>query len=258
MLLQGKVAMVTGAGGGIGKAIALRLAQEGARVVVVDRKGADAAAAEITARHAPAHGLSCDITREAEVITAFRAIAASHGTVDILVNNVGLLQRKPLLDMSEKEWDIHFNVNVKGAFFCSREAAKLMVQGGNGGRIICIASLSAKTAQLGMGAYGAAKSALVQMTKVLALELAPHNILVNVVAPGPTDTENMRRFFAGNKQAAVDDLVKGSLVEYRPPMLIGRLITTEEQANAVLFLASPGASGITGQVLYTAGGQDVL
>ncbi len=93
---------------------------------------------------------------------------------------------------------------------------------------------------------------------MLALELAPYNILVNVVAPGPTDTENMRRFYAGDRQAQVDTLVTGSLQEFRPGMPIGRLVTPEEQANAVLFLASPWASGITGQVLYTAGGQDIL
>ena len=244
MNLSGKSAIVTGSASGIGREIALTLAAEGASVTVADRnlEGAEAVAGQITASGGTARAAQVDVTDSEQVDAAIEGAAAAYGSLDILVNVAGFGFNSPIVDMLEEDWDLVLGVNLKGQFLCARAAARRMIQQGSGGRIVNIASTAANNARYAGGAYCAAKAGVVQLTKVMALELGEHGITVNAVGPGFTETP-----------ATVE-----SSDEYRSNFLAqvpaGRSGRTSDIANAVLFLASPSAEYVSGQAIYVDGG----
>ena len=244
MNLSNKTAIVTGSASGIGREIALTLAADGASVTVADvnREGAEAVAAQIRDAGGAATSSQVDVTDRAQVDAAVEAALAAHGPLDILVNVAGFGFNSPIVDMLEDDWDRVLGVNLKGQFLCSQAAARRMIEQGKGGRIVNIASTAANNARYAGGAYCAAKAGVVQLTKVLALELGEHGITVNAVGPGFTETP-----------ATVE-----SSEEYRGNFLAqvpaGRSGRASDIANAVLFLASPAAEYVNGQVIYVDGG----
>ena len=244
MSLSGKSAIVTGSASGIGREIALTLAADGASVTVADRnlEGAEAVARQIIESGGAARAAQVDVTNSGQVDAAVEGAAASYGSVDILVNVAGFGFNSPIVDMREEDWDLVLGVNLKGQFLCARAVARRMIRQGNGGRIVNIASTAANNARYAGGAYCAAKAGVVQLTKVLALELGEYGITVNAVGPGFTETP-----------ATVE-----SSDEYRTNFLAqvpaGRSGRTSDIANAVLFLASSSAEYVNGQAIYVDGG----
>lgn len=242
--LEGKTALVTGASRGIGAAIALRLAREGARVAVNYAGRADAAAdvvARIEAAGGEAFALQCDIS-EAEGCAALVISAAEQlGSLDILVNNAGITRDGLLVRMSDEDWSAVIDTNLSGAFYATRAAAKMMMKARTGS-IINIASVVGIMGNAGQVNYSAAKAGLIGMTKSVARELASRNVRANAVAPGfiMTDmTEAMPEAARENVQKAI---------------ALGRLGTADDVAATVAFLASDDASYITGQVIAVDGG----
>jgi NAD(P)-dependent dehydrogenase (short-subunit alcohol dehydrogenase family) len=243
---EGSVAVVTGAGGGMGRAVALRLGREGARVVVAELNPQHGlqVADEIRAAGGTATAFAADVSRVEDVTRMFREAVNAYGTVDILVNNAGIGVGKPILDYTEADWDRQMGVNVKGVFFCSQAAARVMIPRRQG-KIVNFASTSAfvSSSQPGI-AYDTSKGAVRQMTVSMAAELAPHGINVNAVAPGTTDTE-MTRSSLSTEEGRAWQLA-------RIPM--GRVGQPEDIAAVVLFLCSAEASYITGHTLVADGG----
>jgi NAD(P)-dependent dehydrogenase (short-subunit alcohol dehydrogenase family) len=244
---EGKVVIVTGAAMGIGASIAERFAGAGARLVLVD---VEEAALASTAGALGGHAVAGDV-RSAE--TAARAVAEAvriGGTVDVLVNNAAVLRTARLHELSEDDWDLVLDVNLKGPFLMTRAAVPVMLSAG-GGAIVNIASISALVTLPEHAAYCAAKGGLVQLTRQAALEYATDGIRVNAVAPGTVDTPLVQRFLATAADAAsvMADLEAGH------PM--GRIGTGREIADAVLFLASDEASFVTGACLVADGGYTI-
>ena len=242
----GKVAVVTGAGRGMGRAVALRFGREGARVVVaeVNREHAAQVAAEIRAGGGTAIAVTADVSQTSDVSRLFAATVKELDTVDILVNNAGIAVARPILDYTEEEWERQMGVNVKGVFFCCQEAARLMIPRRQG-KIVNFASTSAfVSSSKPEVAYDTSKGAVRQMTVSIAAELAPHGVNVNAVAPGTTATEMTRSTLATEEGLAWQVA--------RIPM--GRVGQPDDIASAVLFLCSAEASYITGHTLVADGG----
>jgi meso-butanediol dehydrogenase / (S,S)-butanediol dehydrogenase / diacetyl reductase len=256
--LHGKVAIVTGAGRGIGRAIAIRLATEGAAVLVsdLDRGSADQVTEEIVAGGGQARATLTDVTvaREAQVMVD--EAVATFGRLDILVNNAGIGAVAPLLDTDEETWDALMAVNAKGVLFCSQAAARRMIEQGEGGRIINNASGAGKIApgrDVPLGAYAASKHAVVALTKQLGLELSSHDILVNCVCAGIVDTPmwDLIDRETARLQGLPAGTVKARAVAGIP---LRRIEQPEDVANMVAFLASDDAGYITAQALNVCGG----
>jgi NAD(P)-dependent dehydrogenase (short-subunit alcohol dehydrogenase family) len=243
---DGSVAVVTGAGRGMGRAVALRLGREGARVVVAELNPAHGAevADEINANGGTATPVQADVSRVDDVTRLFDETVKTFGTIDILVNNAGIGVAKPILDYTEADWDRQMGVNVKGVFFCSQAAARLMIPRRRG-KIVNFASTSAfVSSSQPEVAYDTSKGAVRQMTISMAAELAPHGINVNAVAPGTTATEMTR------STLSTDEGLAWQLA--RIPM--GRVGQPDDIASVVVFLCSPEASYITGHTLVADGG----
>jgi 3-oxoacyl-[acyl-carrier protein] reductase len=238
-MLTGKNAIVTGGASGIGLAIATAFTAEGAKVTIADRAGDEKLA--LAAQTAKAQFLRVDVAREAEVKGLF-AQAAQQGGVDILVNCAGILIEKPLLSTSIEDFDRLMGVNLKGVFLTGREAIRLMVAQGRGGRVINIASELAYLGRENCSLYCASKGGVVSLTRAWAREFAPH-ILVNTIAPGPIDTPML-----GIESTSPETLAK----ESQNPL--GRIGRPEEIAAAAVFLAGPGATFMTGQCISPNGG----
>ena len=240
--LTGKVALVTGASRGIGRAIVERLAADGATVVVNYRSNAEAAqevVQEIENAGGTAVAEQADMSQLNEVHRLFDLTTERFGRLDILVNNAGIIAPQPIADATEESFDRVFAVNAKGTFFAIQEAAKRMA---NGGRIIDITSVNTELYRPGVADYAGSKAAVEQFTKVAAKEPGARNIMVNAVSPGATDTDMMR----GNPPEAREQLAQMSP--------LGRMGEPQDIADVVAFLASDGARWITGQNIQVSGG----
>jgi NAD(P)-dependent dehydrogenase (short-subunit alcohol dehydrogenase family) len=243
---EGSVAVVTGAGRGMGRAVAHRLAREGAQVVVAELNAdhGNEVAAEIRDAGGAATPVRADVSRTEEVTRLFTEAVEAYGTVDILVNNAGIGVARTILEYTEADWDRQMGVNVKGVFFCSQAAARLMIPKRRG-KIVNFASTSAFVSSSSPEiAYDTSKGAVRQMTISMAAELAPHGINVNAVAPGTTETE-MTRTTLSTDEGRAWQLA-------RIPM--GRVGQPEDIAAVVAFLCSAEASYITGHTLVADGG----
>jgi 3-oxoacyl-[acyl-carrier protein] reductase len=245
----GRVAIVTGAGRGIGSATAKRLAQDGAKVGVIDLKEefCQETVQAIQAAGGEAIALGCNVANSEEVENAVSKVASQFGRLDILVNNAGVLRDNLLFKMSDDDWDTVMNVHLKGSFVCSRAAQKYMVQQ-KYGKIINTSSTSA-LGNRGQANYSAAKAGLQGFTKTLAIELGPFNINVNAVAPGFIVTD-MTKETAQRVGADFEENQK--LAAQRIPLR--RVGQPEDIANVIAFLASEDASYVSGQIIYVNGG----
>jgi NAD(P)-dependent dehydrogenase (short-subunit alcohol dehydrogenase family) len=245
-LLKGRVAIVTGGGQGLGKAICLRFSEEGAKVMVAD---VNPATAQVTASALREKGsivssIQVDVTKAAEVQKMIEKTLAEFKQIDILVNNAGIHRFNPFLEQSEEDWDAVIQINLKGPFLCSQAVAREMVRAGKGGKIVNMASVAGIVAVAGQTPYEASKAGLSMLTRGMALELASHKINVNAIAPATTQTEMTRFRFEDPKQLA---WVIGNIP-------LGRAGQPADVANAALFLASPGSDFITGHTLVVDGG----
>jgi NAD(P)-dependent dehydrogenase (short-subunit alcohol dehydrogenase family) len=230
----------------MGRAVALRLGREGARVVVAELNSAHGTevADEINANGGTAQAATADVSRVEDVTRMFEEAVRAFGTVDILVNNAGIGVAKPILDYTEADWDRQMGVNVKGVFFCSQAAARLMIPRRRG-KIVNFASTSAfVSSSQPEVAYDTSKGAVRQMTISMAAELAPHGINVNAVAPGTTATEMTRSSLASEE----------GLAWQLARIPLGRVGQPDDIAAVVAFLCSPEASYITGHTLVADGG----
>ena len=248
MKLTGRVALVTGAQQGIGAAVAVALAGEGADVALSgldDRAAAEAVAARIGAAGRRAHLVRADVSRLAEIEAMVGETVRALGAPDILVNNAGVYPRVPLLEMRESDWDHVIDINLKAGCFATIAMAKALIAAGRpGGSVINLSSSAIRGAVRGVH-YSASKGGVVSMTRALALELAPYNIRVNAIAPGLTDTAQPRY---GNSDDELVEMARTTIP------LRGRLLTPEQIARTAVFLASDDASATTGQVLHVNGG----
>lgn len=240
---QGKVAVITGASRGIGKSIAFALAAQGATIVAMDMDQAatEATVAELQATGAKALAVVGNVTVTADVERMIDAAVEAFGRVDILVNNAGITRDGLIMRMKDEEWDAVLNVNLKGAFVCTRTAFKVMSKQ-RYGRIINIASIVGQMGNAGQANYCASKAGLIGLTKSNAREMAKRNVTVNAVAPG---------FIATAMTDALSDKVRGELAAQIP---LERLGSADDIANAVVFLASEASGYITGHVLAVNGG----
>ena len=256
--LAGKVAIVTGAGQGMGRAISLRLAREGAVVTVADLNADTSVevAGKIESQGGRALPMEVDVTKRNDTERMVRETISSFGRLDILVNNAGAVRVVPVLAMDDEAWDIQMNVNAKGVLYCSQAAAKQMIVQGHGGRIITIGSSAGKIPSgkdTPIAGYVASKHAAVGLTKQMALELAKHNILVNLVFPGIVDTDMLTRI---HSEIAVLEDVPVEVIRRRAQESIplGFLQPPEKVANMVAFLCSTDSDYSTGSVFDVTGG----
>ncbi len=249
MRFQGKIVLVTGAARGVGKVIAKAFAQKGASVIIndIDLQEANGVAQEMTREGFEAMAAKADVSRGSEVEAMINEVIAKYGKIDILVNNAAVFAESVLImELEEEEWDRVMNVNLKGVFNCSKAVMRNMINQ-KSGKIINIASFVGKTGRVVYSKFGtptkahycASKAGVISLTKSLAFELAPHNINVNAVAPGSIDP--------GGTEKGKRDMIT-------PLVPLGRMGTSEDVAAAVLFLASPEASFITGEIMDVNGG----
>jgi 2-hydroxycyclohexanecarboxyl-CoA dehydrogenase len=244
--LAGRVALVTGAGSGIGRAIALRLAQDGAATAFSDLNPETARAAAETANAAGgrALALALDVTSATSVAQAVAAAERELGGIDLLVNNAGWDKVEPFLRSEPETWDRIIAINLKGTFLCCKAVLPGMIERGRGA-VVSIASDAGRVGSSGEAVYSATKGGIIAFTKTLARELARHHINVNCVCPGPTETPLLASLSESNPRL-------GEALQRAIPW--GRLGQPEEIAGAVAFLAGPDAAYITGQTLSVSGG----
>ena len=242
--LQGKTTLITGGNTGIGRAVALAYAREGADVAVcyVDREAeAQSLEREVTALGCKALAIRADVSSEADVVALLGKITSAWGKLDILVNNAGIQRPQALLDMSVADWDRMLAVHLRGAFLCSREAARGMIKQGSG-RIINLCSQLGYIGRENYTAYSTAKGGMIAFTRALARELAPHGILVNGVAPGLVNT-------------GFDPLSDDSLRAHAASLPLKRLGTPEDMTSAFVFLAGDEGRYYCGQLMHPNGGE---
>jgi NAD(P)-dependent dehydrogenase (short-subunit alcohol dehydrogenase family) len=246
MQLTGKTALVTGAQQGIGRGIALAFAEAGADVAINwldDEAAAREVAAAAVGHNRRAVTIQADMAKLAEVREMVDVVVAEFGGIDILVNNAGVFPRVDFLTMTEADWDFVHDVNLKGAVFCAQAAAKAMIAAGRSGAIVNLASGAAFRGSPRGVHYVASKGGVVSMTRQMALELAPHRIRVNAIAPGLTDTAQPRYGSSEEEIAAMGAA--------NP---LGRIAQPEDIAQAALYLASDAARFVTGHTLHVNGG----
>jgi NAD(P)-dependent dehydrogenase (short-subunit alcohol dehydrogenase family) len=241
--IENKIAIVTGAGGGIGGAVAARAAREGAKLVIadIDADAAKARAAQLTDKGADAIAVTTDVTKKPPVDALIKAALDRWGRIDILINVAGGADRKPVVDMSAADWDHIVDMNLKSVFLCSQAVLPVM-QKQKYGKIVNISSIYGFTGNATRSSYAAAKAGVAVFTKSLALEVIKDGINVNAVAPGRVATERVRSHYSDQAWA-----------EAVAQIPMGRTGTTEEIASAVLFLATDENKYITGQTLHVNG-----
>lgn len=244
MNLSSRVAIVTGSGHGIGRAVALKLEEYGAAVVINDLEGmtgADKVVDEIRSNNGQAIAILADISVPADVARLVEQTVSAYGRVDIVVNNAGITRDGLIIRMSDADWDAVLGTNLKGAFLCTRAALRHMVRQ-RWGRIINIASVIGLIGNPGQANYASAKAGLIALTKTIAKEVASRGITANAVAPGFIDTDMTRRLSESRRQEIMNQIP------------LGYFGTPEDVAQVVAFLASEEARYITGQVLNVDGG----
>ena len=247
MRLRDRVAVVTGGASGIGRAIVLALAREGARVAILDlnEAGATSAASEITAAGGESHPWRVDISDPARVDAVVGEVRGRWGTVHVLVNCAGWDQPKPFVETTPDFWDRILAINLKGPIACTRAVLPAMIEQ-KYGKIVTIASDAGRVGSTGEAVYSAAKGGLIAFTKTIARETARHRINVNCVCPGPSDTPLFQKEFAATSPKLAESLTR--VIPW------GRLGVPDDVAPAVVFLASDDAGFITGQTLSVSGG----
>ncbi|HXY61548.1 MAG TPA: 3-oxoacyl-[acyl-carrier-protein] reductase [Nitrospirota bacterium] len=243
MSISGKIALVTGAAQGIGRNIALALANDGADVAICDVNldAAQKTAGDIGAAGRKSLALKANVSSSADVTAMIDTVVEKFGKIDILVNNAGITRDGLILRMKEEDWDLVLSINLKGSFLCTKAALKYMTKQRTG-TIINIASIVGAMGNAGQANYVASKAGLIGFTKTIAREYANRGITANAVAPGFIDTAMTQ---------ALSENIRQDLAKQIP---LGKLGTPEDVANAVRFLASPWASYITGQVIHVNGG----
>jgi 3-oxoacyl-[acyl-carrier protein] reductase len=243
MNLAGRVALVTGASQGIGRACALKLASSGASVALVARnqQRLEEVAHEIVQAGAGARAFAADVENEEQVKAAFKAVVAEFGKIDILVNNAGITRDQLIMRMKRADWDAVLNTNLTSAYLCTQQAISSMLKQ-RWGRIVNITSVFGQTGQAGQANYAASKAGLIGLTMAVAREIGSRNITCNAVAPGFIETA---------MTSALSDEIRQSALKMIP---LNRIGTPEEVANCVAFLASDQAGYITGHVLNVNGG----
>lgn len=243
MILKDNNAFITGAAQGIGRQIALRMAEEGANLAVADTniQKAETTALEIRALGVKCLAIKLDVSKQNEVTSAFETFIKEFGKLDILVNNAGITKDALILRMKDEDWDAVLDVNLKGTFLCSKEAVKLMVKK-QYGKIISISSVVAFTGNPGQVNYSASKAGIVGLTKTIAKEYATRGIRANIVAPGFIQT------------AMTEAITEKTREEMKKSIPLGYFGTPDDVANVVIFLASKKADYITGQIFHINGG----
>ncbi len=244
--LSGKISIVTGAGRGIGRHIALGYAHAGSHVVVCSRTRSelDALAGELRACGVEALAIACDVTRHEEVAALVRETLEHFGRIDVLVNNAGMTVKKPALEYLPEDWERVIALNLSGVFYVAQAVGRQMVRQG-GGRIINISSVAARTALTGSVAYCASKGGVNMITRVLAAEWAEHGVLVTGLAPAYTETPLVKALT--DRMPAFADRVRA-----RTPL--GRLARPEEMVGTAIYLASEASTYVTGETIYVDGG----
>ncbi len=243
MIHEGKVAIVTGAARGIGKAIARKLADNGCHIVISDilADEAEATAKELAQAGVQTLAVKTDISKKEDIDTLISKTVETFGTIDYLVNNAGITRDNLAIRMSEQEWDMVLDINLKGSFFCAQQVAKVMMKKRTG-RIVNIASVSGILGTAGQANYASSKAGLIALTKVLARELGARNINVNAVAPGFILTE------------MTDTLAENVKEDYLSQIPLKRAGTPEDVADVVHFLVSPESAYVSGVVISVSGG----
>ncbi|MGB2694162.1 MAG: SDR family NAD(P)-dependent oxidoreductase [Dehalococcoidia bacterium] len=244
MRLAGKVALVTGGGSGIGRGISARFAGEGADIAIADvnRAGAEETGQQVRGLERRTQVIEADVTSKADCERMVRETVEALGKIDIFVANAGIGRAAPFLEFSEEDWNAVIQTNLTGVFLSCQAAARRMVEQGQGGRMITIASLAAEQAYPGMAPYNAAKAGVRMLTRVMALELAAHGITVNAIGPGLIDTP---------LTAPLMQAVQASGRQVAP---LGRTGEPKDVADVALFLASEDAGYVTGGLIFADGG----
>jgi len=245
MRLEGKVALVTGAQQGIGRAIAVALARDGADVGVNfldDTSAAEGVAGEIRGLGRRAVTVQGDVSRAASVESMVKTVVDALGPPDVLVNNAGVFPRAAFLELPEREWDHVLGINLKGSFLCAQAVARALVAAGRPGAIVNISSSAVRGDPRGVH-YSSSKAGVVGLTRAMALALAPHRIRVNAIAPGLTDTAQPRY---GNTEEQIAERAR--------EIPLGRIAQPEEIAKVAVFLASAESGWVTGELIHVNGG----